>query len=295
MSPRSNLFQVLPGILSSPSLPCTHPAELLKAPVKKGHSGPARININPQSVRTLRAYDIHKRMWNPWHRTNPCSSVVFLAISKFRILGLERNKWPRRCPFTCVLPNRFWALTIGQAFKGHGEGHKWVRSGLLPGGFHSTCELEKGPLMAKVISCCLKSFLCVDAWVSHTWASGKAWLVYHWDLVSSTPRCQLRAVITQIADRSILNQEYCFLTHLVSPFYLTLIPRMKGGTHVELSFHRCPWCPRGGCPMSGTNKRLEWFLPLLLQMTHTCLVHWLLKVLESNICYIHGHKSLCLA
>lgn len=99
--------------------------------------------------------------------------------------------------------------------------------------------------------------------------------------------------------RSILNQEYCFLTYLshilVSPFYLTLILGMKGGTRVKLSFHRCPWCPRGGCPMSGTNKRLEWFLPLLLQMTHTCIVHWLLKVLESNICYIHGHKSLCLA
>lgn len=141
-------------------------------------------------------------------RGKSCSSVLSLAISKFRILGLERSKWPRGDPFICVLPNRFWALTIGQAFKGHWEGHKWVRSGLLPGVFHSSYELGKGPLMAKVISYCLKSFLCVDAWVSHTCASVKVWLVYHWDPL---PRSQLRAVTTQTAERSILSQEYCLL------------------------------------------------------------------------------------
>lgn len=220
-------------------------------------------------------------------------------LGHFQIQDLRAGKKQvtRRCPFICVPPNRFWALTIGQAFKGQGEGHTWI----------SSCQAS----FTAAVS--LKKALWWQKWYPVVWSLSYVWMHEYtipellWEHGRFTigtwypplPRTQLRAVATQTADRSILNQGSCFLAYLkhilVSAFYLTLIPGMKGGTRVELSFHRCPWCPRGGCPVSGTNKRPEWFLPLLLQMTHACIVHWPLKALESNICYIHGHRSLCLA
>ena len=109
-----------------------------------------------------RACGRRERTWNPWRRTNPWSSWVPLATSKFRMSRVGKKQVTRRCPRVCVPPYRFWTPTVGQAIKGHWEGYQWVWSGLLPGDFHSSCGLAKGPLIAGVMSCCLNHYyLCM--------------------------------------------------------------------------------------------------------------------------------------
>lgn len=123
--------------------------------------------------------------------------------------------------------------------------------------------------MAEAMSCYLESF-SECARVSCVWASVKAWLVGHWDLVTSPSKIQTESCghpgscQKHLHPGPLLSNTLVSKPHPTFPFSLHT-KAGEGGWHVcgALFFHRCPWCPRGACLVSGTNKGRGRFLPLL--------------------------------